>query len=153
MRPVEVAGVDVIDSEPNDFAQDCDRAIVIFWWPEYMWTGELHRAVAHASQDQIVGKLECTAGQVLVEAIVLKLESMNYQSGRTKMLLVPAACSRFSGGTRIHFILRSELRSDSQADSARYTAALTLPYVRDRTLIRFLNAFSSANEDKVSENA
>jgi hypothetical protein len=34
MRPIELAGVDVIDSEPNDLAQDCDRAVVIFWWPE-----------------------------------------------------------------------------------------------------------------------
>ena len=33
VRPIEVAGVDVIDSEPNDLAQDCDRAVVIFWWP------------------------------------------------------------------------------------------------------------------------
>src|SRR4030095_8589932 len=64
MRPIKVAGVDVIDSERNDLAQDCDRAVVIFWWPEYMWTSELHGAVAHASQDQIIGKLECAAGQV-----------------------------------------------------------------------------------------
>src|SRR5437870_7686284 len=63
MRPIEVAGVDVIDSEPNDLAQDCDRAVVIFRWPEYMWTSELHGAVAHASQDQIISKLECAAGQ------------------------------------------------------------------------------------------
>ena len=63
MRPIKVAGVDVIDSEPNDLAQDRDRAVVIFWWPEYMWTSELHGAVAHASQDQIIGKLECAAGQ------------------------------------------------------------------------------------------
>jgi hypothetical protein len=28
-----------------------------------MWTSELHRAVAHASQDQIIGKRECAAGQ------------------------------------------------------------------------------------------
>jgi hypothetical protein len=27
MRPTEVAGVDVVDSEPNDLAQDCDRAV------------------------------------------------------------------------------------------------------------------------------
>src|SRR6266581_5903318 len=63
MRPIEVAGVDVIDSEPDDLAQDCDRAVVIFWRPEYMWTSELHGAVAHASQDQIIGELECAAGQ------------------------------------------------------------------------------------------
>jgi hypothetical protein len=30
MRPIKVAGVDLIDSEPNDLAQDCDRAVVIF---------------------------------------------------------------------------------------------------------------------------
>src|SRR6266478_316666 len=63
MRPIEVAGVDVIDPEPDDLAQDCDRAVVIFWWPEYMWTSELHGAVAHASQDLIIGKFECAAGQ------------------------------------------------------------------------------------------
>jgi len=63
MRPIKVAGVDVIDPEPNDLVQDCDRAVVIFWWPEYMWTSELHGAVAHAVQDQIIGKLECAAGQ------------------------------------------------------------------------------------------
>src|SRR6266513_1567596 len=63
MRPIEVASIDVIDSEPNDLAQDCDRAVMIFWWPENMWTSKLHGAVAHASQDQIIGKLECAAGQ------------------------------------------------------------------------------------------
>src|SRR5205823_12228922 len=63
MRPIEVAGVDVIDSEPNDLAQDCDRVVVIFWWPENMWTGKLHGAVTHPSQGQIVGKFECAAGQ------------------------------------------------------------------------------------------
>ena len=63
MRPIEVAGVDVIDSEPNDLAQYCDRVVVIFWWPENMWTGKLHGAVTHPSQGQIVGKFECAAGQ------------------------------------------------------------------------------------------
>src|SRR5439155_27156063 len=63
MRPIEVAGVDVIDSEPHDLAQDCDRAVVIFRWPEYMWTSELHGAVAHARQDQITGELEYAARQ------------------------------------------------------------------------------------------
>src|ERR1700693_5866323 len=51
------------DSEPNDLAQDRDRAVVIFRWSEYMWTSELHGAVPHASQDQIIGKLECGAGE------------------------------------------------------------------------------------------
>src|SRR4026209_1357644 len=63
MRPIKIAGVDVIDSEPNDLAQDCDRAVVIFWWPEYMRTSELHGDVAHASQDQTIGKLVRAAGQ------------------------------------------------------------------------------------------
>ena len=63
MRPIKIAGVDVIDSEPNDLAQGWDRAVVIFWWPEYMRTSELHGAVAHASHDQIIGKFECAAGQ------------------------------------------------------------------------------------------
>ena len=61
--PILQSREDVIDSEPDDLAQDCDRAVVIFWWPEYMWTSELHGAIAHASQDQIIGKLECAAGQ------------------------------------------------------------------------------------------
>src|SRR6266480_1684215 len=81
MRPIEVAGVDVIDSEPNDLAQDCDRAVVIFWWPEYMWTSELHGAVAHASQDQIIGKLECAAGQ---GGGGHRFQIRNYELGRTK---------------------------------------------------------------------
>ena len=63
MRPIKVAGVDVIDSEPDDLAQDCDRAVAIFWWPKNMWTSELHGAVTHASQDQIIGKLERAAEQ------------------------------------------------------------------------------------------
>ena len=48
-----------------------------------MWTSELHGAVAHASQDQIIGKLDVPPGKV-VEAIVFKLEIMNYELGRTK---------------------------------------------------------------------
>jgi hypothetical protein len=37
--------------------------LLTFCWPEYMWTSELHGAVAHASQDQIIVKLKCAAGQ------------------------------------------------------------------------------------------
>src|SRR5439155_7993281 len=83
MRPIEVAGVDVIDSEPNDLAQDCDRAVVIFWWPEYMRTSELHGAVAHASQDQIIGKLDCAAGQG-GGGHRFKLRNYELRIGRTK---------------------------------------------------------------------
>jgi len=39
----------------------------------------------------------------VVEAIVFKLEIMNYELGRTKTAVVSAV---LSAGTRIHFILR-----------------------------------------------
>src|SRR6266699_3243552 len=81
MRPIKVAGVDVIDSEPDDLAQDCDRAVVIFWWPQYVWTSELHGAVAHASQDQIIGELECAAGQ---GGGGHRFQIINYELGRRK---------------------------------------------------------------------
>ena len=92
MRPIKVAGVDVIDSEPNDFAQDCDRAVVIFWRPEYMWTSELHGAVAHASQDQIIGELECAAGQGR-GGRRFQIRDYNYELGRTKTVVVSAVLS------------------------------------------------------------
>src|SRR5436309_12909939 len=83
MRPIEIAGVDVIDSEPNDLAQDCDRAVVIFWWPKNMWTSELHGAVTHASQDQIIGKIECAAGQGGV--LPFKIKNYELRNRTTKM--------------------------------------------------------------------
>ena len=88
----------MIDSEPDDLAQDCDRAVVIFWWPENMWTSELHGAVAHASQDQIIGKLECAAGQGVGGH---RFQIRNYELRIRKNENVV-----LSGGTRIHFILR-----------------------------------------------
>jgi hypothetical protein len=61
VRPIEVAGVDVIDAEPNNFAQDGERTVVVCGRPEYMRPSELHGAVPHASQDQIIGELECAS--------------------------------------------------------------------------------------------
>jgi hypothetical protein len=51
VRAIEVAGVDVIDTEPDNLAQDREGTVVICWWPEYMRTSQLHGAVAHASKD------------------------------------------------------------------------------------------------------
>src|SRR6266704_5341822 len=63
MRPIEVAGVDVGDTEANNLAQDCECTVVVCWRPEYMPTSQLHGAVPHTSKDQIIGKLECAALQ------------------------------------------------------------------------------------------
>jgi hypothetical protein len=58
VRAIEVAGVDVIDTELNNLAQNRDCAVMIRWRPEYMRTSQLHGAVPHASKDQIIGVLE-----------------------------------------------------------------------------------------------
>src|SRR5438309_92252 len=63
VRAVEVTGVDVGNTEPNNLAQDRDCTVVICWRPEYMRTSELHGTVAHASKDQIIGELECACWQ------------------------------------------------------------------------------------------
>ena len=51
VRAIEVAGVDVIDTEPKNLAQDGEGTVVIYWRPEYVRTSQLHGAVAHASKD------------------------------------------------------------------------------------------------------
>jgi len=51
VRAIEVAGVDVIDTEPDNLAQDRNGTVVVCWRPEYMRTSQLHGAVAHASKD------------------------------------------------------------------------------------------------------
>ena len=51
VRAIKVAGVDVIDTEPNNLAQDGECTVVVCWRPEYVRTGQLHGAVAHASKD------------------------------------------------------------------------------------------------------
>src|SRR5882724_6251507 len=63
VRAIEVAGIDVVDTESNNLAQDRDCTVVICWRPEYMRTSQLHGAVAHSSEGQIIGELECASGQ------------------------------------------------------------------------------------------
>src|SRR5580765_7567897 len=63
MRSVEIARIDVGDTEANNLAQDGDCEVVICWRPEYMRASQLHRAVPHASKDQIIGELECASWQ------------------------------------------------------------------------------------------
>ncbi len=36
VRPIEVAGVDVVDAEPDNFTQDGERTLVVCGRPEYM---------------------------------------------------------------------------------------------------------------------
>ncbi len=63
VRAIEVAGVDVGDTEPNDLAQDRECTVVVCWGPEYVRTSQLHGTVPHASKDQIIGELECASWQ------------------------------------------------------------------------------------------
>src|SRR6478672_5264841 len=63
MRAIEVAGVDVGDTELNNLAQNRDCTVMICWRPEYMRTSQLHGTVAHASKDQIIRELECASWQ------------------------------------------------------------------------------------------
>ena len=63
MWAIEVAGVDVGDTEPNNLAQNRECTVVVCWRPEYMRTSQLHGTVPHASKNQIVGKLECASWQ------------------------------------------------------------------------------------------
>src|SRR6266705_2465091 len=63
MRAIEVGGVDVIDTEVNNLAQDRECTVVICWRPEYIGTSQLHGTVPHASKDQIIGELECASRQ------------------------------------------------------------------------------------------
>ena len=63
VRAIEVAGIDVVDTEASNLAQDRDRTVVVCWRPEYMWTSQLHGPVPHASKDQIIGELERASWQ------------------------------------------------------------------------------------------
>src|SRR5207249_9710514 len=58
MRAIEVAGVDVSDTEFNNLAQDRECTVVVCWRPEYVRTSQLHGTVPHAGKDQIIGELE-----------------------------------------------------------------------------------------------
>src|SRR5437764_501260 len=61
VRAIEVAGIDVIDTEANNIAQNGDCTVVICRGPEYMRPSQLHRTVPHAGKDQIIGELECAS--------------------------------------------------------------------------------------------
>src|SRR5882762_6906068 len=63
VRAIEVAGVDLGDTEANNLAQDRECTIVVCRRPEYMRTSQLHGTVPHASKDQIIGELECASWQ------------------------------------------------------------------------------------------
>src|SRR6266404_9121732 len=63
MWAIEVAGVDVGDTELNNLAQDRECTVVVCWRPEYMRTSQLHGTVPHAGKDQIIGDLECASWQ------------------------------------------------------------------------------------------
>src|SRR5439155_13584087 len=63
VRAIEVAGVDVGDTEANNLAQDRECTVVVRRRPEYMRTSQLHGTVPHTSKDQIIGKLECASWQ------------------------------------------------------------------------------------------
>src|SRR5258705_13375012 len=63
MRAIEVAGVDMGDTELNNLAQDRECTVVVCWRPEYMRTSQLHGTVPHTSKDQIIGELESAPWQ------------------------------------------------------------------------------------------
>ena len=63
VRAIEVAGIDVIDAELNNLAQNRYCTVMICWRPEYMRTSQLHGTVPHASKGQIIGELECASRQ------------------------------------------------------------------------------------------
>ena len=63
VRTIEVAGIDVIDTEFNNLAQDRECTVAVCRRPEYMRPRQLHGAVPHAGKDQIIGQLECASWQ------------------------------------------------------------------------------------------
>src|SRR4029077_20519195 len=63
VRAIEVAGVDVCDTEANNLAQDRECAVVVLRRSKYMRTSQLHGTVPHASKNQIIGELECASWQ------------------------------------------------------------------------------------------
>ena len=61
VRAIEVAGIDVGDTETNNLAQDRECTVAVCWRPEYTRTSQLHGTVAEASKDQIIGERECAS--------------------------------------------------------------------------------------------
>src|SRR5215510_13598527 len=62
MRAIEIAGVDMVHASSYCFAKHSNGRIGIARWSPHAWTGELHRAVAHAVHShRSVGKRETAA--------------------------------------------------------------------------------------------
>ena len=53
---VIVAGIDVRDAALHRLTQHRDRLAAIAWRPPHAGTGELHGAIAHPAQREVVGK-------------------------------------------------------------------------------------------------
>ena len=53
VRPVVVAGVDVIDAARDRLAQHRNRGVVVLGRPEDAGSGELHRAIAKALHNPV----------------------------------------------------------------------------------------------------
>ena len=62
MWSVEIAGIDVVHTRGDRFAQHSDSGVWITWWSEHAGTGELHCAVTHAvNGHRSAGKREFAA--------------------------------------------------------------------------------------------
>jgi hypothetical protein len=53
VRPIEVAGIDVVDAARHRLAQHRERRVAVLGRTEHTGTGELHRAVAEAVHDTV----------------------------------------------------------------------------------------------------
>ena len=64
VRAVVVAGVDVGDAQLDGLAQHGDGCVAVRGRAEHARAGQLHGAVAHAGDGQVVGERERSAGDV-----------------------------------------------------------------------------------------
>ena len=64
MRAVIIAGVDVIDPARHGLAQHGERRATIFWRPERLRPGKLHRAIAHAVHGAVAQGENAGSGSV-----------------------------------------------------------------------------------------
>ncbi len=63
---VKIAGIDVIHTERQRFAQHGNRGMSIFWRTKYAWACQLHRPVAEAINElRTKGKRSVTGHNVL----------------------------------------------------------------------------------------
>src|SRR5579871_1098730 len=63
VRPVKVARIDVRDAEGDSLAQHRYGSVSIARRPEHVRAGELHRAISHAGDRQILGQRKRSAGE------------------------------------------------------------------------------------------